>query len=71
MLHSVQLSQPHRISLTLNIVLYCNLTVRTPQAKVNLPWNRIISSFDLTEQLGRARVIERKLAIQHSEQHHT
>jgi hypothetical protein len=39
--------------------------------KNNLPWNRIISSSDLVKQLCRTRVIERELAIQHSEQHHT
>jgi hypothetical protein len=37
----------------------------------NLPWNRIISSFDLVEQLCRTRVIEWELAIQHGKQHHT
>jgi hypothetical protein len=39
--------------------------------KNNLPWNRIISSSDLVEQLRRTWVIEWELAIQHSEQHHT
>jgi hypothetical protein len=50
---------------------YLLLSSQPTLQKNNLPWNRIISSFDLAEQLRRTRVIEWELAIQHSEQHHT